>query len=109
MLNILLDWLLIFGHAGCPALGVRGAGIASVAAASCGTLAYCLMAWREARTNGFLAHLPRAPELVSLLRLGLPTCIQQFMFSTGFVVLFWIIGKVRLPPARMPTCWSTSL
>jgi len=93
-LNILLDYLLIFGKLGFPALGVRGAGLASVISASCGTLAYCAFGWRYARGAGFFAGLPDRRQLLDLLRLALPTCLQQLLYSTGFVVLFWIVGQV---------------
>lgn len=93
-INVVLDWLLIFGRLGFPALGVRGAGLASVIGACCGTLAYCGFGWRFARGAGFFAHLPAVPELLGLLRLALPTCLQQLLFSAGFVALFWIVGQV---------------
>ncbi len=93
-LNILLDYLLIFGKLGFPALGVRGAGLASVISAGCGTLAYCAFGWRHARHAGFFAGLPSGRQLLDLLRLGLPTCFQQLLYSAGFVVLFWIVGQV---------------
>ena len=93
-LNILLDWLLIYGHAGLPALGVRGAGVASVSAAACGTLAYFAFGWRYARGAGFFTRLPSTAQLKDLLRLGLPTCLQQLLFSSGFLILFWIVGHI---------------
>ncbi len=93
-LNILLDYLLIFGKLGFPALGVRGAGLASVISAACGTLAYCAFGWRFARGAGFFAGLPDRRQLLGLLRLALPTCLQQLLYSAGFVVLFWIVGQV---------------
>jgi putative MATE family efflux protein len=93
-LNILLDYLLIFGKLGLPALGVRGAGLASVISAACGTLAYCAFGWRYARAAGFFAALPQLRQLLDLLRLGLPTCAQQLLYSAGFVVLFWIVGQI---------------
>jgi putative MATE family efflux protein len=93
-LNILLDWLLIFGKLGFPALGVRGAGLASVISAGCGTLAYCGFGWRFARGAGFFAGLPDRRQLLELLRLALPTCLQQLLYSAGFVVLFWIVGQI---------------
>jgi putative MATE family efflux protein len=93
-LNILLDWLLIFGKLGLPELGVKGAGLASVISACCGTLAYCAFGWRYARGAGFFAGLPRLAQLLDLLRIGLPACAQQLLYSGGFVTLFWIVGQV---------------
>jgi putative MATE family efflux protein len=93
-LNVLLDWLLIFGKLGFPALGVKGAGLASVISAGCGTVAYCVFGWRHARAAGFFAGLPGTRQLLDLLRIGLPACVQQLLYSGGFVTLFWIVGQV---------------
>lgn len=94
LINVVLDWLLIFGHLGFPALGVRGAGLASVIGACSGTLAYCAFGWRYARSAGLFARLPAMSELRGLLRLAMPTCLQQLLFSAGFVMLFWIVGQI---------------
>jgi putative MATE family efflux protein len=93
-LNILLDWLLIFGKLGFPALGVKGAGLASVISAACGTLAYGAFGWAYARGAGFCAGLPSRRQLLDLLRIGVPSCVQQLLYSGGFVTLFWIVGRV---------------
>lgn len=93
-LNILLDWLLIFGKLGFPALGVKGAGLASVISAACGTLAYGAFGWAYARSAGFFAGLPSVRQLLDLLRIGLPSCVQQLLYSGGFVTLFWIVGRI---------------
>jgi putative MATE family efflux protein len=94
MLNIALDFLLIFGSGPVPALGVRGAGLASMISACSGTAAYLSLAWKYARPAGFAQRLPTAAEFAGLLRLGLPSCVQQLLFSAGFVALFWIVGTI---------------
>jgi MATE family multidrug resistance protein len=92
--NIALDWVLIYGHLGAPALGTLGAGIASTAAVALGTVEYGMLALRWARERGFLAALPRRPELARMLAVSLPASVQQLTFATGFTTLFWIVGRV---------------
>jgi putative MATE family efflux protein len=93
-LNVVLDWLLIFGKLGLPAMGVRGAGLASLISTVFGTLTYCVIASRHSRSAGFLVRMPSRRQFIDLLRIGLPSCIQQLLFAAGFVVLFWIVGRI---------------
>jgi multidrug resistance protein, MATE family len=92
--NIFLNWVLIFGNLGAPALGTQGAGIASAASTVVGFSLYVWLGFRHARGAGFLQRAPERAQLGALFRLSLPSGIQQLFFSTGFVVTFWIIGQV---------------
>jgi putative MATE family efflux protein len=92
--NIVLNWALIFGHLGLPALGVAGAGIGSAVATFIGSGLYLIQGWRLARRNGFLRSLPDRTTMISMLRLSIPTGIQQFFFAAGLTAFFWILGKV---------------
>ena len=92
--NIFLNWVLIFGNLGAPAMGAAGAGLASAISTAIGLSIYIWLGLRHARHAGFLEGLPSSTDLVSLLKLSLPTGIQQLFFSTGFVILFWIIGQI---------------
>ncbi|MEQ8493157.1 MAG: MATE family efflux transporter [Gammaproteobacteria bacterium] len=93
-INIVLNYVLIFGHFGAPALGVEGAAIASVAALGCGTLFYYVFGLRYAREHGFLRALPPRADVVRLVRLSLPSGVQQLFFAGGFLATFWIIGRI---------------
>jgi multidrug resistance protein, MATE family len=93
-LNILFSWTLIYGKFGFPALGTAGAGIGTSLAIAVGTATYFWHASRHARGHGFLHGLPSREQLRSLLKLGLPSCIQQLLFSGGFTMLFWIVGQI---------------
>ncbi len=92
--NIILNYVLIFGHFGFAAHGAVGAGIASAIATCLGTLYYFQLGFRHARDNGFLRQWPRAHEIRQVLSLALPTSLQQFLFAGGFTAQFWIIGKL---------------
>ena len=62
-LNIFLNWVLIFGKLGAPALGVYGAGLATTLSLYLGTALYFLFAWRHARDKGFLDRVPSRDTL----------------------------------------------
>lgn len=94
--NIVLNWVLIFGHLGAPALGAAGAGVASAIATCLGTGYYFLLGLRYARKNGFLRARPESKTLQTIARLALPNAIQQLMFAAGFNVLFWIIAHSNM-------------
>lgn len=92
--NIFLNWVLIFGKLGLPAFGATGAGMGSAIATYLGVAMYIVQAFVLARGSGFLRHFPNRQTLVSMLRLSVPTGIQQTFFATGMTVLFWIIGRI---------------
>lgn len=94
VLNIFLNWVLIFGHLGMPALGSTGAGIGSAIATIAGTLMYIAQGIKIARPNGFLRGIPNRKTFTTMLRLSIPAGIQQFFFAAGMTALFWIIGRI---------------
>lgn len=92
--NIALSYCLIFGKLGAPELGTLGAGIGTAIATWLGTATYAALGVRYALKAGFLTERPTLPDLRSMLKLALPTSIQQLLFATGFTVLFAIIAYV---------------
>lgn len=90
LLNVAGNWLLIDGHLGLPALGVRGAALAS--AVSTGLAFAALLAVFVAEGRAATAVRLRAGELFRLLRVGLPSGANWFLdfiaylFFTNVVV-----------------------
>ena len=94
IVNILLNYLLIFGKLGFPEMGAAGAGFASAIAAFMGTGIYFFLGFRHARPQGFLTRRPSRSSVQTLVRISIPSSIQQLFFSAGFLTLYWIVGKV---------------
>ncbi len=94
VINIFLNYTLIFGNFGFPAMGTQGAGLGTAISMWCGTLIYFATAFKHALGSGFLERIPSADQMLSLLRLGFPSSVQQVLFAGGFTVLFWIIAQV---------------
>lgn len=92
--NILLNYLLIYGALGLPAMGATGAGLGTAIATWIGTLTYIVLGLRHARTSGFLAAVPDRATLATMLRLSVPSGVQLLAFATGMTALFTIIGRV---------------
>lgn len=95
--NIVLNYVLIFGHFGVPAMGTAGAGLASALSMAIGTAIYFYLGITHARKDGFLHSRANREETLSLIRISIPAGVQQLFFAAGFVALFWIIGKIGTP------------
>ena len=73
---------------------MAGAGIGSAIATFIGSALYLFQGWKLARANGFLRGLPDRTTMLSMLRLSIPTGVQQFFFAAGLTAFFWILGRV---------------
>ena len=95
--NIVLNYALIFGHFGAPALGVTGAGMASAISMGVGSLIYVYLGFKHVRKDGFLHCLATRDETAGLIKVSVPAGLQQLFFATGLVAMFWIIGRIGTP------------
>ena len=96
VLNIVGNYALIFGHWGCPQLGVEGAAIAT---ASSRAVAMVLLA-----VIHFRVHIPRFPlryfrpipwlELSNLLLIGIPAMSENISYCLSQVVITYFINQI---------------
>ena len=98
LLNILLNWVFIFGHCGFEAMGAEGAGWASLIARClmpiCFLVAmFCKADWRRYITS-MRRWLITRREVEHLLTIGMPIGLQSFaeafLFTASFIIIGWI-------------------
>lgn len=94
LFNIGINYVLIFGKFGVPALGTFGAGLGTTISLYFGTLMYFAYALKHTRQYGFAASLPPREVMQTIIRVSVPACLQQVFFSLGFTLLLWIVGRV---------------
>jgi MATE family multidrug resistance protein len=83
-LNVLGNWLLIDGHLGLPAMGVRGAALASTLSTLSAFLVMAALFARDARAHkGSLAKLGLR-ELVRMMRFGVPSGLNWLLEFLAF-------------------------
>lgn len=102
-LNILGNWLLIFGHWGLPELGLTGAGVATVTARVAGLAGIFTMYRRSRRYAPYRATLFGAGRIGKQRRrvwttsypVMIQTGVECSLWSVGAVVCGWF-GKIQL-------------
>jgi MATE family multidrug resistance protein len=94
LINVALNWALIFGHLGAPPMGVAGAAIATVIGRWAMPLLLLVAAWKDLRSH--LAPLDRAVlaagPMWRMLGLGLPIGMQQFLEVSAFAAVGLLMG-----------------
>jgi putative MATE family efflux protein len=93
--NLVVAWVLIFGHFGLPELGVAGSAWGAAAARASSTLILVTLLARGKKTvsiRGFRGMIPRIDIGRQLFRLGLPASVEQALMSFGFMTLLAVVA-----------------
>lgn len=96
VVNIILNYLLIFGNYGFPAMGIAGSALASVIAEAVSVLFFVILSLYKKRmaAYGILKRGPFNWQVIgSTLGLSVFTMIQNFLAMGGWLFFFMIIEQ----------------
>ncbi len=97
IVNIIVAYVLIFGHLGLPALGVAGSALGAASGRSLGA-AYMLVMMARGRKaislRGSWGWRPRFGTARQLLKLGVPAAMEQVLSAGAFMVLVGVVALI---------------
>jgi MATE family multidrug resistance protein len=116
LLNIFLNWVLIFGNLGAPAMGLEGAGIATFLARIAGFVAILVLVFRHPLFRKWLPARWREPlslkEMRGLFLVGFPVSLQLLMevgaFAAATIMMGWFGVQALAAHQIALTCASTT-
>ena len=96
VLNILGNYALIFGHWGCPELGVEGAAIATAASRAVSMILLAIVHFRVHIRRFPLKYFRPMPwqELKNLMRIGIPAMSENISYSLSQVAITYFINQI---------------
>lgn len=101
LLNVLLNWMFIYGKLGCPAMGVAGAGLATLISRVSMPVAFYIYTMRNLPYKRFYTFFSLKSLTIrrhlSLFKVGLPISLQMlvefFALSMTAIMMGWIGAK----------------
>ena len=90
--NLCLNYVLIFGHFGAPAMGVVGAAVATVISRYVELAIVALWTHRNHEKNIFVCDVYRSvyiplPLLKDIILKGMPLLVNEFLWASGMAIL----------------------
>lgn len=97
-LNVFLDWVMIFGNLGCPAMGIKGAAIATTIAEVAGGLVLLVVCLFKKN----IETMPKFKQIIQSkfssyligCRLGVNTALEDFLWNGGNLLLIRILNSI---------------
>jgi len=91
-INLVLNYVLIFGHFGAPAMGVEGAALATTISRYAELAIVALWTHRHREKNSFIVGAYRSAFipgklLKDIILKGMPLLINEFLWASGMAVL----------------------
>ncbi|NCD41025.1 MAG: MATE family efflux transporter [Bacteroidia bacterium] len=102
IVNVTLDYALIFGHFGLPQMGVEGAALASViseASASLFLIVYIQVMIPSKRYKLRFTLKPELERLGRIMKISTPVMLQNFLSMAGWFIFFLFVehlGEAQL-------------
>jgi MATE family multidrug resistance protein len=102
VLNVFLNWVMIYGHLGFPRMELAGAGLATLVSRAAIVVILWIHLRRARRFAGALPErwlaLPARERVRGVLRLGLPTGMQYTFEVGAFTVAALLMGLLGAVP-----------
>ena len=96
VLNVVLNWILIYGNLGAPAMGLTGAGLGTLLSRIAALIAVVAYLFRARRFAGVLPEVWKSAlewsRVREMLAIGLPAAGQLLLEVTAFTVATIMIG-----------------
>jgi len=92
LMNVGLNYTLIFGHFGFEAMGIEGAAIATIISYGFNVMVYTVLVSRESSALRFYFYFS-LNTMKRILKIGLPASIERLISVCSFMVFIFVITK----------------
>ena len=110
MVNVPMDYILIFGKFGFPEMGIEGAAIATVMGWVVGCTIITFMVFRPEHDTVYKVWQSRGidlPMLARILRYGIAGGIEYFLEFVGYTLFIFLVGGLGAGPLAVSNIISS--
>lgn len=94
VVNIILNYALIFGNWGFPAMGVKGSSLATAISVVLGTLIYFWSMFSKSKKLNLDFKIPTFLEIKILSQISMVSGFESMITMSNILAQYWLIGKI---------------